>query len=694
MSEIDEIDAVQESNSIKINEDETASTVIRAEISKHSNTDQNNEEQVDGPSTSENENESRLSTDEIPKQSPVENVNDQTNDEFAEENLPENLAEKEGGIDTVNTQSTETRTGDSPIEYKENEVTSPINEAKSKLLKVVVSDDDITKTINVRIIDKCPRKPFLGGFRHKLTGVEYLNASAQTFPKKVLASTVEKFNRDTQTVTTKNYGQQTFNETSTQMTKPGCYISDVKDVVKVPGPYVTAEEKEKMRLEKIIILQSYWRRWLSTNFVKKLKRDKQDRLDWEHKQAEQRAAERAERLRREFERRMKPRTKADFDLLYSALEKWRQEEIERINTNHSGPERKAALVGLLEQETYLIQSIERHRINADRNNEEAHILRTLEKAGSAKFWRAYDGQVTQMSTQHTIRAKELKDLYGSLQMDYLTTDERLDVLLSVKQTVAEHDCKLTQELISLIDREADLLGRKVKNSNLDGLRQRINTLFIQYCKTPMFNPEIARLLKVPQDVNKLRKDIYFCPSCNKYLPATEFPLASNSKITGRCKKCCALDNNSRLRHDFTKIRFILQNLRQTEEAFNDNSKIAFIIQDADLRYLIENIWNSQSALSGVEDLYELVLIRWNRHEPWSPWNCVLFTKDEASAHMKLENVSEAYGRIFIGKVRNKHLLAKQHFAKLANIESKSQRSKSKSPVKDPLFNRLAGTVSG
>ena len=53
--------------------------------------------------------------------------------------------------------------------------------------------------------------------------------------------------------------------------------------------------------------------------------------------------------------------------------------MERINTNHSGPERKAALVALLEQETYLIQSIERHRINADKNNEEAHILRTLEK---------------------------------------------------------------------------------------------------------------------------------------------------------------------------------------------------------------------------------------------------------------------------------------------------------------------------
>jgi len=32
----------------------------------------------------------------------------------------------------------------------------------------------------------------------------------------------------------------------------------------------------------------------------------------------------------------------------------------------------------------------------------------------------------------------------------------------------EHDCKLTYELIGLIDREADLLSRKVKSSNLEG----------------------------------------------------------------------------------------------------------------------------------------------------------------------------------------------------------------------------------
>ena len=38
--------------------------------------------------------------------------------------------------------------------------------------------------------------------------------------------------------------------------------------------------------------------------------------------------------------------------------------------------------------------------------------------------------------------------------------------------------------------------RGVKESNLEGLRKRISTLFLQYIKTPTFNPEAARLLKV------------------------------------------------------------------------------------------------------------------------------------------------------------------------------------------------------
>ena len=68
--------------------------------------------------------------------------------------------------------------------------------------------------------------------------------------------------------------------------------------------------------------------------------------------------------------------------------------------------------------------------------------------------------------------------------------------------------------------------------------------------------------------------------------------------------------------------------------------LTFSPQESDLRYLIESIWNTQSALSAQNDLYDLVFIRWNKHEEWSPWNCILLTKEEASAHEKLENVTE------------------------------------------------------
>ena len=60
-------------------------------------------------------------------------------------------------------------------------------------------------------------------------------------------------------------------------------------------------------------------------------------------------------------------------------------------------------------------------------------------------------------------------------------------------------------------------------------------------------------------------------------------------------------------------------------------------QESDLRYLIENIWAGQSALSAEKDLFELTMVRWDVHQPWLPWNCILLTKEEARAHVELED---------------------------------------------------------
>ena len=45
-------------------------------------------------------------------------------------------------------------------------------------------------------------------------------------------------------------------------------------------------------------------------------------------------------------------------------------------------------------------------------------------------------------------------------------------------------------------------------------------------------------------------------------------------------------------------------------------------------------------LSAVRDVFELTLARWDKKEQWSPWNCVLMTKDEAKAHIKLDDIQE------------------------------------------------------
>ena len=61
---------------------------------------------------------------------------------------------------------------------------------------------------------------------------------------------------------------------------------------------------------------------------------------------------------------------------------WHQEELTRIDETLSGAERKAALCMLLDQETQLLASIGRHRLEADAENREKFIQEFLEKVGT------------------------------------------------------------------------------------------------------------------------------------------------------------------------------------------------------------------------------------------------------------------------------------------------------------------------
>lgn len=70
----------------------------------------------------------------------------------------------------------------------------------------------------------------------------------------------------------------------------------------------------------MVTLQKYYRRWLAKRYVEKVRNDKQARQDWEVEEEQRKKKEKEDRIRKEFERRMNPKTKEDFDLLYHALE--------------------------------------------------------------------------------------------------------------------------------------------------------------------------------------------------------------------------------------------------------------------------------------------------------------------------------------------------------------------------------------
>merc|ERR1712039_861431 len=156
--------------------------------------------------------------------------------------------------------------------------------------------------------------------------------------------------------------------------------------------------------------------------------------------------------------------------------------------------------GLLHKETKLLQTIDKLKIQANLQNRDAKIKKTLESMSKPKVWAQADGETTTVHTPFTTRAKELMDLYSGLRLPLLTVDERLDVLLHVKWTVKEFDCYLTREIVDLIDREADMLNRGRPEKSFAGLRRRLANLFLQFIETPEFNPEAMKFQKVPRQL--------------------------------------------------------------------------------------------------------------------------------------------------------------------------------------------------
>jgi len=153
-----------------------------------------------------------------------------------------------------------------------NDTDSEENEAEHQAEKINELDEDEDNDnnneknnneygLNVDL-SKSYRKPYLGGYRNKITKIEYFHASTQTTTpqEKRAMGYGPRFHRDTQTHFWKNRYSQSVRDHATQMTKPGCYISSIKDKIIYPKKYITAEEHLNFITKNVIKIQCFFRK--------------------------------------------------------------------------------------------------------------------------------------------------------------------------------------------------------------------------------------------------------------------------------------------------------------------------------------------------------------------------------------------------------------------------------------------------
>ncbi|KAJ9595629.1 hypothetical protein L9F63_013181 [Diploptera punctata] len=293
----------------------------------------------------------------------------------------------------------------------------------------------------------------------------------------------------------------------------------------------------------------------------------------------------------------------------------------------------------------------------------------ISQYAAAITWTGYKGIKVSMETIHIQRAKELKELYYIMCQQDTTIEERIELLISLKYALKSYNPMMTNELISLFEREVNCLVRGVRPQDLALLRKRTQKLFLELMKDPEFNPEAAKHVS---DWLGNQEDAYLCRRCQTLKPANDFAVLQNKIDT--CKSCSWLDDIARTRIDFQPIRHIIRSLRKDERTRKCLSSLAFIMQDKDFYYLIMNIWHCQSPISEERDIKRLCLARWDVERDWTPWNCILLTPVELLVHNEITHVEQIYDKNLIAEVGYKHKMAKFKFLHLCKFDKQYTQS--------------------
>lgn len=145
------------------------------------------------------------------------------------------------------------------------------------------------------------------------------------------------------------------------------------------------------------------------------------------------------------------------------------------------------------------------------------------------------------------------------------------------------------------------------------------------------------------------------------MPIVNFVMHSRQKDYDLCRKCSSLKT---AKTDLSVYRAILRGIQRDERRRGALASLAFIIQETDVKLIIENIWHGISILSQCNITSQLRLPRWNVNADWSPWNCICLTDTESRIHVICNDLTTIYGEKIMKECLSKHSLAKSTFKHL------------------------------
>lgn len=173
-------------------------------------------------------------------------------------------------------------------------------------------------------------------------------------------------------------------------------------------------------------------------------------------------------------RQAQPRSRADFDMLYNEIERWRSDRFEDIKARLFKAAQRAEGYRILEKTVEMLNHIDKHKQEIRSSYRRRRILRFLTFNCKPIRWNSYKGISVEMITMKIQKARQFKGLYDALSdRDASKPHERMELLIMLRKSIEAHNCMEAFDLLSLLDQEIALLTRGITDLRLGCLNERI-----------------------------------------------------------------------------------------------------------------------------------------------------------------------------------------------------------------------------